>query len=123
MIRGFEDAAESTSALNRATSGLLVLGNRTEMASQLEQALLRAGALVVRTRVPVSPSLVLIARLGAVVLVESDVTGPITFIPVHGLHTVPQELAFDEPDEIFNEIQRLGAFPTGDADNDNGLGI
>ncbi len=123
MIRGFEDAAESASAFNRATSGLLVLGNRTEMASQLEQALLRAGALVLRTRIPVLPSLVLIARLGAVVLVESDVTGPITFIAVHGLDTVPQELAFDEPDEIFNEIQRLGAFPTGDADNDNGLGI
>ncbi|MGB7548986.1 MAG: sulfate adenylyltransferase subunit CysN [Terracidiphilus sp.] len=123
MIRSISDAAESESAINRATRGLLVVGNRPQLASQLEQSLLRAGALVLRTRVPLSPSLVAIARLGAVVLVESDVAGPITLTAVHGANTIPRELAFDEPDEILNEIQRLGAIPTGDDDNDNGLGI
>ena len=61
------DADESESAINRATRGLLVVGNRSALASQLEQSLLQAGALVLRTRVPVSPSLLTIARLGAVV--------------------------------------------------------
>ncbi len=123
MIRSISDAAESGSAINRATRGLLVLGNRAQLASQLEQSLLQAGALVLRTRIPVSPSLVAIARLGAVVLVESDVAVPMTLTAVHGANTTPRELAFDEPDEILNEIQRLGAIPTGDDDNDNGLGI
>jgi sulfate adenylyltransferase large subunit len=123
MIRSISDAAESESAINRATRGLLIIGNRARLASQLEQSLLRAGALVLRTRVPLSPSLVAIARIGAVVLVESDVPGPITLTAVHGANTIPRELAFDEPDEILNEIQRLGAIPTGDDDNDNGLGI
>jgi len=59
---------------------------------------------------------------GAVVLIESDHTGPITFTPAHGADTSPRELVFDQADEILTEVQRLGAFPTGD-DNDNGLGI
>jgi sulfate adenylyltransferase large subunit len=121
MIRSIADA-ESESAINRATRGLLVVGNRALLASQLEQYLIRDGAIVLRTRVAVSPSLIAIARLGAVVLVESDTTGPITLTAVHGTDTTPRELAFDEPDEILNELQRLGAFPAGD-DNDNGLGI
>jgi hypothetical protein len=121
MIRSIADA-ESESAINRATRGLLVVGNRALLASQLEQYLIRDGAIVLRTRVAVSSSLIAIARLGAVVLVESDTTGPITLTAVHGTDTTPRELAFDEPDEILNELQRLGAFPAGD-DNDNGLGI
>ncbi len=123
MIRSISDAAESESAINRATRGLLVVGNRSELASQLEQSLLQAGALVLRTRAAVSPALITIARLGAVVLVESDIRDPITLSPVHGTDTTPRELAFDQPDEVLNAIQRLGAIPIGDDENDNGLGI
>ncbi|MFZ0746654.1 MAG: sulfate adenylyltransferase subunit CysN [Terracidiphilus sp.] len=123
MIRSISDATKSESAVNRATSGLLVLGNRAQLASQLERSLLRDGVFVLRTRVSVSPSLITIARLGAVVMVESDVPGPITLTAVHGLDTTPHELTFEEPDEIINELERLGALPTGDDDNDDGLGI
>ncbi len=123
MIRSISDAAESDSAINRATRGLLMVGNRTDLASQLEQGLLQAGVLVLRTRAAVSPVLATIARLGAVVLVESDDSGPITLAAVHGSDTAPHELAFDQPDEILNEIQRLGAIPNGEDENDDGLGI
>ena len=123
MIRSIADAAETESQINRATRGLLVLGNRRQLASQLEQSMLQAGAIVLRTRVPLSPSLIALARLSAFVLVESDDAGPITLTPVHVANTTPHELAFDEPDEILNEIQRLGAIPNGEDDNDDGLGI
>ena len=123
MIRSIADAAESEAAINRATRGLLVVGNRAELASQLEQGLLQAGVLVLRTRAAVSPVLATIARLGALVMVESDDSSPITLAAVHGTDTAPHELAFDRPDEILNEIQRLGAIPNGEDENDNGLGI
>jgi hypothetical protein len=123
MIRSIADAADADSGTNRATRGLLVAGNRPELASQLEQGLLQAGVLVLRTRVAVSPLLATIARLGALVVVESDDSGSITLAAVHGSDTAPHELAFDQPDEILNEIQRLGAIPNGEDENDNGLGI
>jgi len=122
MIRSISDAPALSSDSNRATRGLLVLGNRSDLAAQIEQSLLQDGALVLRTRAPMSPSLLTFARLGAVVLIESDHAGPITFTPAHGVDTSPRELVFDQADEILTEVQRLGAFPTGD-DNDNGLGI
>ncbi|HVC46253.1 MAG TPA: sulfate adenylyltransferase subunit CysN [Terracidiphilus sp.] len=123
MIRSIEDAEESESRINRATRGLVVLGNRAELAAQLEQSLLKAGAVVLRTRSPLSTSLIAIARLGAVVLVESADSGPITLTAVHLASAVVHELAFDDVDAILNEIQRLGAIPNGEDDNDDGLGI
>ncbi len=123
MIRSIADAAEAESQINRATRGVLALGNRAELAAQLERSLLQAGAVVLRTRVPLSPSLIALARLGAFLLVESDDPVPITLTPVRGANTTPHELALDEPDEILNEIQRLGAIPNGEDDNDDGLGI
>jgi sulfate adenylyltransferase large subunit len=122
MIRRISDAGESESHIHHATRGLLVVGNRPYLASQLEQSLLEAGAVVLRTRVSVSQALINIARLGAVVLVESASDGPITLTRVDVADAKARELAFDQPEEIINEIQRLGSLPTGD-DNDNGLGI
>jgi len=123
MIRSIADATESDSALSPVSRGVLVLGNRAELASQLEQSLLQSGALVLRTRAAVSPALIAIARLGSVVLVEGDTNGPITLSAVHGSDTSPRQLEFDQPHEILNEIQRLGAIPIGDDANDDGLGI
>ncbi len=123
MIRSIADAAESDAAINRATRGLLVVGNRAELASQLEQGLLQAGALALRPRAAEAPAHATIAPLGALVMVESDDSSPITLAAVHGTDTAPHELAFDRPDEILNEIQRLGAIPNGEDENDNGLGI
>jgi hypothetical protein len=119
MIRKI--TAESESRIVHATRGLLVIGNRPQLAFQLEQALLEAGAVVLRTRAPMSSTLVNIARLGAVVLVENDASGPITLTRVDTVDAKPRELAFDR-DEIMYEIQRLETLPTGE-DNDNGMGI
>jgi sulfate adenylyltransferase subunit 1 len=127
MIRGISDVDESAPTINRATRGLLVVGNRSQLAAQIEKELLEAGALVLRTRVPVSASLVTIARLGAVVLVESDDNAPLTLARVDVLNTKPRELApaFEsvDPDQILSELQSLESIPTGEDENDNGLGI
>lgn len=123
MIRHIADATESELQSNRTTRGVLVVGDRVELASQLEASLLEAGALVLRTRAAVSSSLVAIARLGALILVESDVALPISLTPVHGVGTLSHELATEDPDEILEAVQRLGAIPDGADENDNGLGI
>jgi sulfate adenylyltransferase large subunit len=123
MIRGITDVAELDSAANRALRGLLVLGNRSHLALQIETSLLQEGALVLRTRSAVSASLLTIARLGAVVLVESDEAGPITLTAADGSNAAPRELTFDNSEEILNELRRLATVPTGDDSNVYGLGI
>ena len=125
MIRRIADDADS-GRIGHATRGLLDLGNRAHLVAQLEQSLLESGAVVLRTRVPVSPTLINIAHLGAVVLVESASNGPITLTRADIADAKPRELApefeFAEAGQIINEIQRLGTIPIGD-ENDNGLGI
>jgi len=123
MIHSIADAKELDSAANRSIRGLLVLGNRSRLASQLETSLLQEGALVLRTRAAVSSSLLTIARLGAVVLVESDEAGPITLTAVNGSNTAPYELSFDNPEKILSELQRLAALSIGEDSNVYGLGI
>jgi sulfate adenylyltransferase subunit 1 len=126
MIRCISDADDSSPSVNRATRGLLFIGNRQQLASQLEQSLLEAGALVLRTRVPVTASLLAIAHLGAVVLIENDQSGPITITRVDIADAKPRELLpdseFASPGQILDELQRLESTSTGD-ENDNGLGI
>jgi sulfate adenylyltransferase large subunit len=123
MIRRIADASESDLVSNRALRGLLLLGNRSHLASQLESSLLQEGALVLRTRAALSPSLLTIARFGAVVLVESHEAGPITLTAVNGSNTAPRELASESSEEILSELQRLAALPIGDDSNVYGLGI
>jgi hypothetical protein len=123
MIRRIADASESDLVANRALRGLLLLGNRSHLASQLESSLLQEGALVLRTRAALSPSLLTIARFGAVVLVESHEAGPITLTAVNGSNTAPRELASESSEEILSELQRLAALPIGDDSNVYGLGI
>ena len=124
MIREIHDARES--AERRATAGLLKLGDRSFLAAQLEQSLLSAGSLVLRTRSTATSQLLNFARLGAFVILESDDPGPITFLRSDS-GAKPQEFApeFEQsrPDEFLSELQRLASLPSGDDENDNGLGI
>jgi sulfate adenylyltransferase subunit 1 len=122
MIRSIADDGEQDSHAHRATRGLLFVGDRPELASQLENSLLESGATVLRTRVPVSTVLVNIARLGAVVLVESNASGPITLTRADVTNAKPRELATDQAGEILAEILRLETLFPGD-ENDDGLGI
>jgi sulfate adenylyltransferase subunit 1 len=123
MIRDIADADDSASGANRAIRGLLVVGNRSYLAAQIESSLLQEGVLVLRTRAAATPSLLTIARLGAVVLIESDEAGPITLTAVNGPNIAPRALSLDNPEEILNELRRLAALPIGDDSNVYGLGI
>ena len=122
MIRSIADAGEGTGE-QQAIHGILDVGNRAALAAELERRLLAEGALVLRTRAAVSNALVTIARLGAVVLVESDDNQPVMFTAVHGADPAPHELAAEQLDEILDELERLGAIPNNGDENDNGLGI
>ncbi len=125
MIRAIHD--ESNSDLKHATTGLLNLGYRSGIASQIEQSLLAEGAIVLRTFAPPSPQLLTFARLGAFVILESNQATPITFTRADGINATPVEISSDliyvAPDQILTEIHRLASIPTGEDDNDNGLGI
>ncbi len=121
MIRALEDA--SITDAHHATTGLLEVGNRSRLASEVEALLLAEGALVLRTKNPASPQLRTFARLGAFVLIESGDSIPITFMRNGGavadtITAEPQNAA-----EVLTEIRRIAELPTGDIDNDNGLGI
>jgi hypothetical protein len=125
MVRAIVDATDADT--QQAIHGILAVGNRAALAAELEQKLLSAGALVLRTRAELSPALLAIARFGSVVLVESDEAGPITLTAVHGADPTPHELQLGQSgknlaDAIFDELERLGAIPNGE-DNDDGLGI
>ncbi|HWA96149.1 MAG TPA: GTP-binding protein [Terracidiphilus sp.] len=125
MVRAIVDATDADT--QQAIHGILAVGNRAELAAELEQKLLSAGALVLRTRAELSPALLAIARFGSVVLVENDEAGPITLTAVHGADPTPHELQLGQSgknlaDAIFDELERLGAIPNGE-DNDDGLGI
>ena len=121
MIRSFEDVEEAVPEMNHATGALLVLGNRHELATSLEKALLKAGALTLRTRTRAYAALLAVARAGAVVLMESDERGPVKLTTVGAHATDSRDLAFDEPDGILNELERLGAIRAGDSENDNAI--
>jgi sulfate adenylyltransferase subunit 1 len=126
MIRAIQDASDTTG--QHATIGLLNVGNRVELAVQLEQSLLADGAIVLRTRVPASPQLATFTRLGAFVIIESADPSPITFTRADSLTAKPLQLAPElqstrDASQILHEIQRIASSPTGEDDNDNGLGI
>jgi len=120
MIRAI-DAFDSTHG--HATTGLLHVGSRSLLAAQLEESLLADGAVVLRTRVPDSPQLHTFARLGAFVIIESGDAGPITFTPGDGTASTILETQSNSVTEIVAEIRRIAQLPTGENDNDNGLGI
>ena len=124
MIRMINDTSELLS--KRATTGLLEIGNRPFLAAQIEQSLLASGAVVLRTRFKAAPQLLNFARLGAIVILESDALGPITFHRADfstKTYEFPSELEQASPEEFLLEIQRLAFLPIGEDDNDNGLGI
>jgi len=124
MIRVIQEGSETH---RRATNGLLKLGDRPFLAAQLEKALLAAGATVLRTRYAGTAQLLNLARIGAFVISESDEPAPIAFVRSDSLsgrsYEIAGELEFARPEEFLAEIERIASLPTGEDDNDNGLGI
>jgi sulfate adenylyltransferase large subunit len=121
MIRVIHDASESEH--KHATTGLLNVGNRADIAAQIELSLIAEGALVLRTRVLASPQLKSFARLGAFLILETDDSNPITFTRADASIARPLVNNPESSEEILSEIHRLASIPTGEDDNDNGLGI
>jgi sulfate adenylyltransferase large subunit len=124
MIRVIEEESQDH---RRATSGLLKVGDRPFLAGQLEQALLASGAVVLRTRYAGAAQLLNLARLGAFVISESDELAPVAFVRADSLSGKPYEVSADiefaRPEEFLAEIERIASLPTGEDENDNGLGI
>jgi sulfate adenylyltransferase large subunit len=124
MIRVIHEGSETH---RRATTGLLKVGSRPFLAAQIEQGLLAAGAIVLRTRFAGSAQLLNLARQGALVIVESDELAPIAFMradsPNAKFYELAPELESARPEEFLAEIERIASLPTGEDDNDNGLGI
>ncbi|MGA9587822.1 MAG: GTP-binding protein [Terracidiphilus sp.] len=126
MIRAVQDPSDSEH--KHSIRGLLNVANRSDLAAQIEQSLLAEGALVLRTRVSATAQLATFARLGALVILESDEPGRIAFTPVDSLTAKPLQLvpgleSTCNAAQILTEIERLASIPTGEDDNDNGLGI
>jgi len=122
MIRAITDAAETATTVAQTAGALIALGARPHLAADLEHALLRAGVLTLRTRARgVRAALLAIARMGAVVLAESDTSGPVLLTTGDADAAETHVLAGEQTAEILNELQRLGAIPTGDPDDDNTL--
>ncbi len=119
MIRSITDAAETTTTVAQASGALITLGARPHLAAELESALLGTNVLVLRTRARgVRAELLAVARLGAVVLAESDTSGPVLLTTGDAGAAETHVLAGEQATEILNELQRLGAIPTGDTDDD-----
>jgi len=124
MIRLIHEGVDSQ---RRTATGLLKVGDRKFLADQLEQVLLAAGTVVLRTRYAGTGQLLNLARLGAFVICESDELAPIAFVRSDSLSGRAYDISADfeaaRPDELLAEIERIASLPTGEDDNDNGLGI
>jgi sulfate adenylyltransferase large subunit len=116
MIRGFAGATKAVSDATLSTGALIALGSRRQLAEDLEKAILKSGALILRTRVQAYSALLTVARSGAIVLIESGDLAPIqiTVVDAHGAE--PFDLATEDPAAILSELQRLKAIPSGDVD-------
>jgi sulfate adenylyltransferase large subunit len=122
MIRSFFDETSDEAESARPYGALLELGSRSELAAELEQRLLRARGLVLRTRVRAYSTLLTVARTGAIVLIEGNDFDPIRLTPVDEAHSEPILLASEQPAAIFDELRRLNLIPTGDSADDHTAG-
>jgi len=124
MIRAVSDPDSNEKQIH---TGVLTVGNRARLADALEQTLLALGALVLRTRVLLTPAIVHFARLGAFVLIESNEAGPLTFTRADVMDANPIRLAPElesaDPGQFLDELQQLAAMSTGDDTHDFGHGI
>ncbi|MGA8108875.1 MAG: sulfate adenylyltransferase subunit CysN [Acidobacteriaceae bacterium] len=106
MIRTFEEGARSTSS-----GVLIVVGDRSSVARDLEGRLLERGALVVRTRVTDRGVLLPLVLAGAVVIVESAHNDPIVLIG----HDGEQHAGFsaDNADAILRHLDSVSGTSQG----------
>jgi sulfate adenylyltransferase large subunit len=112
MIRSFEDAAGWTEKRGTGRGVLIAVGNRLELATELEGRLLQLGTLVVRTRVADRDALLPLVHAGAVVVVESQSHENVTVFGANGDEHVLRSTS--SADEIVTELQDAGVIAAGE---------
>jgi sulfate adenylyltransferase large subunit len=119
MIRAFFDEPKGDGGNPLSSGALLELGSRSELAEELEQALLRARGLVLRTRVRAYSALLTVARTGAIVLIEGNDRDPMKLTLVDAPASEPIQLTSEEPAAILDELRRLNIISIGAPADDN----
>jgi sulfate adenylyltransferase subunit 1 len=107
MIRSFEDTAH-----REAHGALIAVGNRPDLAAQLEDRLLQRGIVVVRTRVAHRDALLPLVHAGAVVIAESTEPQRIVLQAAHDDQPIP--LLAETADEILEELENAGVILAGE---------
>jgi sulfate adenylyltransferase large subunit len=92
---------------SRAYGAVVVLGEHRDLGADLEERLLAAGALVVRTRVADRTLLLPLAQAGAVVLAESGGAWSLTVMD-HGVAEIREDFAASGVDSILRELHAAG---------------
>jgi sulfate adenylyltransferase large subunit len=92
---------------SRAHGAVVVLGEHRNLGTELEERLLAAGALVVRTRVADRTLLLPLAQAGAVVLAESGGAWSLTVMD-HGVAEIREDFAASGVDSILRELHAAG---------------
>jgi sulfate adenylyltransferase large subunit len=118
MVRGFMDSHEAVAVATQTAGAILELGSRSQLATDLEKVLLRARALVLRTRVRAYATLLTVARTGAIVLIESDARDPITLSLTNTTNPASRTLVTEDSASILAELKRLNVIAPGDTDAD-----
>jgi sulfate adenylyltransferase subunit 1 len=106
MIRALPDGAEGADGSHGA---LVILGDLRTLAGELEERLLEAGVLVVRTRVEERALLLPLAHAGAVVLAEGGEGGEMRItIFDRGATEIRESFAVEGAASIVEELRRAG---------------
>lgn len=110
MIRAFPDAGQG---LQKGHGALIDLGSRTGLTRELEERLLAAGALVVRTRVTDRALLLPLAHGGAVILAVGEPDSGEVRVTVFDHGAVEVRGTFDQEaaDSILAELRRADVIP------------
>jgi sulfate adenylyltransferase large subunit len=122
MIRAFIDEKKGEPGEVRARGAVVEVGARSELAAELEQAILRVRGLVLRTKVRAYSALLAVARTGAIVLLEGNDLDPIKLTKVSAPHAEPILLTAQEPAGLLEELRRLNVLPIGDPTDDDTVG-
>ena len=107
MIRSFEQEGRSVHR-----GALIVVGNRPELARDLESLLLRRGVLTLRTRFVDGPKLLPLALAGATVLQESDSGDAVALVAPDGEVFASGIAAHAEA--VLQQLETAGILPGGE---------
>ena len=102
-------AARADAVLGATPGAVVELGQRGELARDLEQRLLDAGVVVVRTRVTDRERLAALGHAGSVVIAEGGDAGKVTIaVFAHGAEEPREDFTMEGVSSIVGELRRAG---------------